>query len=85
LIRQENSDIAFHPFPQKARNWMGALTVFIDPAHKICNVLSHPATKTKTSRGWGTLTVFSCRINSAAGDFLSPVLPNRLSLASKKN
>jgi hypothetical protein len=23
LIRQENSDIVSHPFPQKARKWMG--------------------------------------------------------------
>jgi hypothetical protein len=23
LIRQENSDIVSHPFPQKAREWMG--------------------------------------------------------------
>jgi hypothetical protein len=25
LIRQENSDIVSHPFPQKARKWMGHL------------------------------------------------------------
>jgi|GEM_PF-2028883 hypothetical protein len=39
LIRQENSDIVSHPFPQKTRKWMGhldsiTLTVFREPLNK---------------------------------------------------
>jgi|GEM_PF-3553306 hypothetical protein len=50
LIRQENSDIAFPPFPAKNAGKDGAPSQYLEHFHSSCNagiVLSHPSHKNK--------------------------------------